>query len=126
MLDETTFPKAGQHSVGARASAHCGALGKKANCRCAVSLHYVPPRSLSPVDAAGAGRGACGGTSGLDQRPDRPGVALAKLGAEGWPGRGVMADAASGISGLLGHRPRNGHDAHVVIKILPRGEAADF
>src|SRR5256885_1382188 len=48
VVDDTTFPKAGQHSVGVQRQ-HCGALGKKANCQCAVSLHYVAPKGHYPL-----------------------------------------------------------------------------
>lgn len=48
MLDETSFPKAGSASVGV-ARQYCGALGKVANCRVAVSLHWSTAQMSCPL-----------------------------------------------------------------------------
>ena len=48
VLDETSFPKAGEHSVGV-ARQYCGALGKIANCQVAVSLHWSQSEVSYPI-----------------------------------------------------------------------------
>jgi SRSO17 transposase len=47
-IDGTSFPKKGDHSVGVQRQ-YCGALGKKADCQVAVSLHRTDPSGNSPL-----------------------------------------------------------------------------
>lgn len=48
IIDETSFPKAGKHSVGV-ARQYCGALGKIANCQVAVTLHWSSNEASCPL-----------------------------------------------------------------------------
>ena len=51
IINETSFPKAGRHSVGV-APQSCGALGKISNCQVGVSLHYAAGSLEAPGSAA--------------------------------------------------------------------------
>jgi SRSO17 transposase len=111
VIDDTTFPKQGQHSVGVQRQ-HCGALGKKANCQCAVSVHYVGPKGHYPLDMRlYLPEVWWGDTKRLDQAgvPQAERRALTKgqialelldrVRGEGLPGQVVVADSGYGVSG---------------------------
>ncbi len=48
IIDETSFPKAGRHSVGV-ARQYCGTLGKVANCQVSVTLHWSSAQTSCPL-----------------------------------------------------------------------------
>jgi len=111
VIDDTTFPKQGRHSVGVQRQ-YCGALGKKANCQAAVSVHYVAPKGHYPLALrlylpegwrADPGRLDRARVPPEFRRPRTKGqIALDLLDqvrAEGLPGRVVLADAGYGVSG---------------------------
>jgi SRSO17 transposase len=110
LLDDVSFPKQGKHSVGVQRQ-YCGALGKKANCQVAVSVHYVSPRGHYPLDLrlylpdswlTDKARLDNAGVPEAERRPlTKPAVALELLDrvrAEGLPGWAVVADAGYGVS----------------------------
>jgi SRSO17 transposase len=49
VVDETSFPKQGRHSVGV-ARQYCGTLGKVANCQVGVFLGYASPKGQALID----------------------------------------------------------------------------
>src|SRR4051794_32674114 len=110
-IDDTTFPKQGKHSVGVQRQ-HCGALGKKANCQCGVSVHYVGPGGHYPLDMR---LYLPDSWLGDKERLDKAGVPeaerrkltkgqialelLDRVRGEGLAGKVVLADAGYGASG---------------------------
>jgi SRSO17 transposase len=111
IIDDTTFPKQGRHSVGVQRQ-HCGALGKKANCQCAVSVHYVSPKGHYPLDMrlylpqswlGDEKRLDKAHVPGAERRALTKGMValelLDRVRGEGLAGRVVLADAGYGVSG---------------------------
>src|SRR4051794_22820259 len=111
IIDDTSFPKQGKHSVGVQRQ-YCGASGKKANCQVAPSVHYVSPKGHYPLAMRlylpevwldGSKRLEKAGVPQEQRRALTKGqIALELLDqvrAEGLPGRLVVAEAGYGISG---------------------------
>jgi SRSO17 transposase len=110
LIDDVSFPKQGTHSVGVQRQ-YCGALGKKANCQVAVSVHYVSPKGHFPLDLrlylpegwlADEPRLDKAAVPAAERRPlTKSEIALELLDrvrAEGLPGSVVVADAGYGVS----------------------------
>jgi SRSO17 transposase len=113
LFDDVSFPKQGTHSVGVQRQ-YCGALGKKANCQVAVSVHYVSPKGHYPLDLQlYLPDSWLSDTKRLDkvgvpqdQRQARTKHEIAlelldRVRGEGLPGRAVVADAGYGVSGTF-------------------------
>ena len=109
LLDATSFPKQGTHSVGV-ARQYCGALGKTANCQVAVSVHLGTDTTSVPLTWAlflpeswttDPGRRAEVGIPPTIQHQTKPALALACLDrVQGWglQPRPVLADSEFGNS----------------------------
>lgn len=110
VFDDTSFPKQGEHSVGVQRQ-YCGALGKKANCQVAPSVHYVSPLGHYPLAMrlflpdcwlADEDRlDEVGVPAGLRQAKTKGQIALELLDTvrgEGLPGQRAVADAGYGVS----------------------------
>lgn len=114
VLDDTTFPKAGVHSVGVQRQ-YCGALGKRANCQAAVSLHYVGQAGHVPLGLRlflpdvwledSARLDQAGVPEGARRALSKGEIALELLDAvraeDVLPGRVVVGDSGYGVSGPL-------------------------
>src|SRR5438067_1577985 len=110
VIDDTSFPKQGRHSVGVQRQ-YCGASGKRANCQAATSVHYVSPKGHCPLAMrlylpeswlADPKRLDKAGVPAARRAPQSKGqIALDLLDqvrAEGWPGQVVVADAGYGVA----------------------------
>jgi SRSO17 transposase len=109
LLDATSFPKQGTHSVGV-ARQYCGALGKTANCQVAVSVHLGTDTTSVPLTwalflpeswTADPARRAEVGIPPSIHHQTKPEVALAcldRVRAWGLQARPVLADSEFGNS----------------------------
>jgi SRSO17 transposase len=109
LLDTTSFPKQGRHSVGV-ARQYCGALGKTANCQVAVSVHLGAEATSVPLTwalylpaswAHDAARRAAVGIPPRVAFQTKPELALAcldRVRAWGLAPRPVLADSEFGNS----------------------------
>jgi SRSO17 transposase len=107
IVDDTGFPKKGEHSVGV-ARQYCGQTGKQDNCRVAVSLSIASERGSVPVGyqlylpREWAGDDARRGKAGVPQEvvfKSKPELAMQQIEAAlagGLPRGVVLADAAYG------------------------------
>src|SRR3954453_20616045 len=115
VFDDTSFPKQGKHSVGVQRQ-YCGALGKKANCQVAPSVHYVRPTGHYPLAMRlflpdcwieDEGRlDEAGVPEAFRQSTTKGAIALELLDTvrrEGLPGWLALADAGYGVSEEFRH-----------------------
>jgi len=108
IIDDTGFPKKGQHSVGV-ARQYCGVLGKQDNCQVAVSISVANDQASLPVAyqlylpkqwAADAKRREKAGVPTEVKFATKTEIALAQLErllAAGAPRHCVLADAGYGV-----------------------------
>src|SRR5437588_160018 len=113
LFDDVSYPEQGRHSVGVQRQ-YCGALGKRANCQVAVSVHYVSPRGHYPLDLrlylpdswlSDVARLDRAGVPQAERRVlTKAEIALELLDrvrGEGLPGKVAVADAGYGVSGAF-------------------------
>ena len=112
IIDDTSFPKQGRHSVGV-AHQYCGQLGKQANCQAAVTLSLANHDASLPVAyrlylpkawAEDADRRAKAGVPEDIAFKTKPEIALDQIRwacASGLPGDMALLDAGYGHDGKL-------------------------
>lgn len=125
VVDETSFPKQGTHSVGV-ARQYCGTLGKIANCQVGVFLGYAGPKGHAGLDRAlfvpeewTRDRTRCeeaGMPQHLEHRT-KPQLAVEMLGRAldaGVPAAWVVADEVYGSDGKLRQAMEERDQAYVL------------
>jgi SRSO17 transposase len=107
IIDDTSFPKKGKHSVGV-VRQYCGQLGKQENCRVAVSLSVANTTSSLPIawrlylPEVGANDAQRRKKTGIPEEvrfQTKPGIAVKQIQQaleEGVPPAPILADAAYG------------------------------
>src|SRR3712207_2771115 len=107
IIDDTSFPKKGRHSVGV-ARQYCGQLGKQENCQVAVSLSVANEQASLPIAydlylpqewAEDRERRSLVGVPEEVEFSTKPEIALSQIRqalADGVPRAVVMADSAFG------------------------------
>ena len=126
VVDDTGLPKQGRHSVGG-ARQYCGALGKRANCQVAVSLHYATPMADYPLarqlylpetwtaDPARLDRARVPAVAREFRTKWAIALALlAEIRAEGLPHAVVVADAGYGVVGEFRAGLEARHESYLV------------
>jgi|SRR5579859_2420640 len=112
IIDDTSFPKQGRHSVGVHHQ-YCGQLGKQANCQVAVTLSLANHHGSLPVAyrlylpqawITDEARRQKAGVPAAVEFKTKPEIALEHIGwacATGLPRGVVLMDAAYGCDGRL-------------------------
>ena len=107
IVDDTGFPKKGQHSVGV-VRQYCGQIGKQDNCRVAVSLSVANPSASLPIafqlylprewaeDSARRQKAGVPDTIAFQTKPEMALQQIRQGVADGVPPGTVLADAAYG------------------------------
>lgn len=112
VVDETSFPKQGRHSVGVTRQ-YCGTLGKIANCQVGVFLGYASPQGHTLIDRAlfvpqawfadpdRWRKAGISPTVGFRTKPQLARELIERALDDGVPARWVVADEVYGSDGKL-------------------------
>ena len=129
IVDDTGFPKKGQHSVGV-ARQYCGQTGKQDNCRVAVSLSIATARGSLPVgyrlylprawsdDPARCRKVGVPDEVGFATKPELALQQIEAALAAGYPRGVVLADAAYGDD-TAWRATLAGHDLTYAVGVRP-------